>query len=400
MTAPSSPSRPQVLHVITRLNLGGAEEVALSLTEQLAPKCRFGVFAVMGVADTAVGRDMEARLRRLGVPVFCGTPLDMKRGGMLHGGLRLRQVLRQVRPDVVHLHTDIPDGTYAASLLFGRDRPDMPVVRTIHNTVLWPKWRRVGRWVERRLEHAHNVAVSPASLEGLHRFRAEQGLGRLPDAQCGVIHNGVAPQPGRPPERAPGPARLLFAGRFEPQKGADLLPEILERAADLTPADAHVTLLGQGSLEGSLRRWADSGRLRWPLSFSPPVPRLAAHLADYDAVLMPSRFEGLALLGIEALMAGTPVVASRIDGLRELFVPGSDLLAEPGDTEDFARRVAALVENPQAYARQAQALIAPTEARFGLPQMAGAYLGLYRQHAGAGVLQPTWPPLRPGEVGV
>ncbi|MFC5849557.1 glycosyltransferase [Deinococcus petrolearius] len=392
-------SRPHVLHVVANLNLGGSEEVALALTEQLAPQCRFGVFAVLGVADTAVGRDMHARLAHLDVPVFCGTALDMKRGGMLQAGARLRQVLNRVRPDVVHLHTDIPDGTYAASTLFGRDRPDLQVMRTIHNTVLWPKWRRVGRWVERRLEHARNVAVSPASLEGLHRFRAGQGLGRLPDDRCSVVLNGVALHPGRPAQRAPGPARLLFAGRLEPQKGVDLLPEILERAADLTPADAHVTLLGQGSLEEPLRRWADSGRLRWPLSFSPPVPRLAAHLADYDAVLMPSRFEGLALLGIEALMAGTPVVASRIDGLRELFPPGSDLLVEPGDTGAFARRVAALVADPQADARQAHALVASTGARFGLPQMAGAYLGLYRQYAGAGRSQPARPPLRPGEVG-
>lgn len=390
MTPTISPDpRPRVMQVITHLDLGGAEEVALALTEGLGRECAFTVFAVQGVPDTAFGRDMRARLRRLDVPVEVGTPLDIKAGGLLHAGARLRRALRRVRPDVVHLHTDIPDATYAASLLFGADPAGLRVVRTVHNTTLWPKWRRVGKWVERRLEHAHHVAVSEDSLASLHEFRARQGLGRLPDGQCEVVYNGVAYRGQRPATRPPGPARVLFAGRFEPQKGADLLPAILGRAAELTPEAAEVTLLGQGTLGGFLKRWVDTPPLRWPVTLAPPVPGLSARLGDFDVVLMPSRFEGFGLLAAEALLAGTPVVASDVDGLRELFPPGYPLLAEPGDVEGFARRLAAVVEAPGDYARQARALVAPTEARFGLARMTQAYLGLYRAGAhGAAALAP------------
>lgn len=370
---------PRVMHIVTHLDLGGAEEVALTLAEQLSGQCDFSVFAVMGIAKTPVGEAMRARLERLHIPVHIGTPLDMKRGGMLHAGLTLRRVLRRVRPDVIHLHTDIPDATYAASLLFGAEREGVRVVRTIHNTTLWPKWARIGRWVERKLEHAESVGVSPASLGGLHDFRARHGLGPLPEAQTGVIYNGVTARAAAPAQREPGPTRVLFAGRFEAQKGADLLPAILERAAALTPAQAEIQLYGHGTFAPVLEHWARRQEGNWPVHISPPIPRLSAQLADYDVVLMPSRFEGLSLLGIEVVLAGTPLVAARIDGLRELFPPGYDLLVRAEDTEGFARTLARVIEAPAQYREQAAALIAPTAARFSMDQMTDAYLGLYRQ---------------------
>jgi glycosyltransferase involved in cell wall biosynthesis len=374
------------MHVLAHLDLGGAEEVALGLSERLRDTCDFSVFAVLGIRDTAVGRDMWARLQRLHAPVYCGTPLDMKRGGMLHAGWRLRRVLRRVQPDVLHLHTDVPDGAYAASRLFGRGAPGLRVVRTIHNTVLWPRWQRVGRWVERRLEDTDVVAVSQASLEGLRRFRAGQGLRCLPEDRCQVVYNGVAGCPPRAPQRRPGPARVLFAARLEPQKGVDLLPAILERAAALTGSGASVTVLGHGSLEPELRRWAQTSSLRWPVTLGPPRPGLAAQLADYDLVLMPSRFEGLGLLGVEALLAGTPLLASDIDGLREVVPPGHELLAPPEDVEAFARLLAQVVASPQTHLDRARALVAPTAAKFSPAHMTEAYLRLYRQglvHPGA-----------------
>jgi glycosyltransferase involved in cell wall biosynthesis len=374
--------RLHVMHVVHHLDLGGSEEVALTLTEQLSGECNFSVFAVRGITKTPVGQAMRARLERLHVPVYTGTSLDMKRGGMMHAGLTLRRVLRRVRPDVIHLHTDIPDATYAASLLFGRENQGMRVIRTVHNTVLWPKWVKIGRWVERHLEHAEMVGVSPASLKGLHHFRAQHGLAQLPETQTGVIYNGVVARANASAGRVPGPVRVLFAGRFEAQKGTDLLPAILERAAELTPAAADIQIYGQGTFAPVLQHWAQRREGRWAVRVSPPVPQISAQLADYDVVLMPSRHEGLSLLGIEVVLSGTPLVAARIDGLQELFPPDHDLLVRPEDVEGFARTLAKVIDAPAQYRERAAALIAPTASRFSIDQMTDAYLGLYRRAAG------------------
>ncbi|UQN09752.1 glycosyltransferase [Deinococcus sp. QL22] len=376
--------RLHIMHIVHHLDLGGSEEVALTLAEQLSGHCDFSVFAVRGITKTPVGRAMQTRLEQLQIPVYSGTTLDMKRGGMIHAGLALRRLLRRVRPDIVHLHTDIPDAAYAASLLFGSENPGLRVIRTIHNTVLWPKWVRIGQWVERRLEHAESVGVSPASLEGLHDFRARHGLGLLPEAQTGVIYNGVMERAKAPAQRLPGPARVLFAGRFEAQKGTDLLPAILERAAELTTAAAEIQMYGQGTFAPVLHHWAERQEGRWPVKVSPPIPQLSALLADYDVVLMPSRHEGLSLLGIEVVLAGTPLVAARINGLQELFPPHHDLLVSAEDVEGFARTLARVIEAPAQYRERAFALIAPTAARFSMDRMTKAYLDLYRQEVVTG----------------
>ena len=373
-------SRPKVMHVVANLNLGGSEEVAISISEQLRHAYDFSFFAALGVADNDFGRAMHRRLERLGMPTYCGTKLDMKAGGMLHAGARLRSVVRQVRPDILHLHTDIPDATYAASTLLPAVSPGPQVVRTIHNTVIWPKWRRIGRWVERRLKQVDVVAVSQASLESFQDLRVQQGLQPLPPAQCQVVYNGVTPQhlTGPPAPRAGGPARLLFAARFEPQKGVDLLPAMLQRASQLTDRAAEVTLLGHGSLAPPLETWAHSGELRWPVTLAPPVSNLSAQLDGYDVLLMPSRFEGLGLIAVEALLAGTPVVATDVAGLREVFPAGYPLLAKPEDIEGYAQLLARVIERPEHYRQYVQTIVGETAAKFDPAQMAEGYQRVYR----------------------
>jgi len=382
--------RPRVLHVVSHLDLGGAEEVAISLAEGLSAEQDLHFFAVGGVASGAVGQAMHARLTALGVPVHSGTPLPMKRGGLVQAGARLNALLRRLCPDLVHLHTEIPETTYALAALAGA--PRSPVLRTIHNATVWPAWGRIGGWVEGRLGSASAVAVSRDSLEGLQAFRTRWERSPLPAERARVIYNGVrlaAPTDGAVAASvtaagvaadggAEGEVRILFAGRLEPQKGADLLPDVLERACALTGRSARVTVLGDGSLTPALRRWADGTRLRWPVTLAPPQPGLSGMLASYDVVLMPSRFEGLPLLAAEALLAGTPVVATDIPGLREVLAPGYPLLAAAEDVDALAARLAEVLEDPARFRALARKLRGDIETRFGLGRMVGEYREVYR----------------------
>lgn len=377
------PGGSKVLHVVTHLDLGGAEEVAISLAGGLRGEYAPEFFAVNGVADTAVGREMHARLRALDVPVHTGTPLDVKRGGLLHAGARLAALVRRMRPDLVHLHTDIPETTYAVAALLARALPSggrPPVVRTIHNTTLWPVWQRVGAWVEGQLAAATVVAVSRGSLEGLRDFRARHGLHAPPADRCHVVYNGVTLAP-RQVEEEPEPGgdvRVLFAGRLEPQKGADLLPAILEQASALTNRRARVTVLGDGSLAPGLREWARDTALPWPVTLGPPQPGLSGLLAGFDVVLMPSRFEGFGLLAAEALLAGTPVVATDVAGLREVLPPEYPLLAPPEDTGALARLLARVVDDPRPFRDLARGLQDSVAREFGLPRMLEGYRRIYQ----------------------
>lgn len=376
-----TPTLPRVLHVVSHLDLGGAEEVAISLASGLAGEQSSEFFAVRGVARSAVGQAMHARLAELEVPVYAGTSLDMKRGALPHAAVRLADVLRCRQPDLVHLHTEIPEATYALASCLRGFRAPPPVVRTIHNTTLWPAWGRVGAWVERRLAGASVVAVSHDSLRGLQDFRSSWSIPALPGKSEHVVYNGVSRLPSLSEGRheAPGgAAQVLFAGRLELQKGADLLPELVARAATLSGRPAQVTVLGDGSLAAGLRRWAQQPGLPWPVTVSPARPGLRAYLGDFDVVLMPSRFEGFGLLAAEALLAGTPVVATDIPGLREVLAPPYPLLAPPGDLEAIARLLADVVDNPSRYRELACRLRGGVQQRFGVEQMLDGYRRVYR----------------------
>ncbi|CAM4090610.1 glycosyltransferase [Deinococcus marmoris] len=374
------PAHPRVLQVITHLDMGGAENVAISLAEALHPEFSFSFFAVGGVVDNPVGQEMARRLKRLHVPVHSGTALGFKRGGLAQAGVRLNRLIWKTRPEIVHLHTEIPETTFAVASLLGLPAGTR-IVRTVHNSEIWPAWQRVGRLVEPRLRRATVVGVSAACLDGLWEFQAGQHLPLTPRDQMRVVYNGVSAPPDAAPEQALRPAdhpiRVLFAGRLEPQKGVDLLPELLTAASALTARPVEVTILGHGSLEKTLKQWVHTQTLPWSVTLAEPVANLAAHLGNYDLMLVPSRFEGLGLVAVEALMAGVPVVATRVRGLSEIFPSGYPLLCPSGDVPALARTLAEAIGAYEHYAGVAAAQQPEIFQRFNLEGMAQGYRCCY-----------------------
>jgi glycosyltransferase involved in cell wall biosynthesis len=249
----------------------------------------------------------------------------------------------------------------------------VPTIRTIHNVTLWPSWRAVGQWTERRLGGRPAIGVSAAALTGLDAFRASAGLAPLPDDARRLVLNGVASPPLRDrPDRPADGVRVLFAGRLEHQKGADLIPAIWDACGN-APDTATLTVIGDGSLEPELRVWADTAGAA--VRLLPPVYGIAGMLKDFDVLLMPSRFEGLPLLAVEALMAGVPVVAFDSPGLREVFPAGYPLLAPTQNVEAIAALLARRIAAPVLPDRERT--IAFVQERFGLHRMAQEYAGLY-----------------------
>lgn len=388
MDVGTSARKLKVVQVITHLDLGGAEEVAISLTEALDQKIDFTFFAVLGIAGNQIGQDFLRRLTSLGIPIYSGTTVGMKFGGSLHAGWRLSQLLKRVRPDVVHVHTEIPEMTYACATLFGVPA-GVKLVRTIHNSALWPAWARVGQWAEHRMIGAKVAAVSQAGLDGLWKFQKERNQPLTPVADSEVIYNGVArkvnpsdyalpAQFSRPEDQ---PVRVLFAGRFEEQKGVDLLPEIVKCAAQNTTRRVRLQIAGSGAKAKELQQWSAQPQVSWQVEITEPIPSLARRLQDgqYDIVLMPSRFEGLALVAIEALLAGVPVVATRVPGLGEVFPEDYPLLAPSEDGQAIGRLLALAINQLPKYRAWTRESIPQLHQRFSHQGMADKYFSLYQR---------------------
>lgn len=379
--ARSDDAQLRVLQVITHLDMGGAESIAMSLIDALRGRIDFSLFAILQHTEPgAVGRDMAGRLEQWMVPVNFGVSGRFKSGGAVVAAYRLAREIKRFRPDVVHLHAEIAELTFSIAVFLSRAARVVPVLRTVHNSTLWVEWNRLGNGVTSVLAAADTVAVSRNAADA---DAAILTLRKRP--KCDVIYNGV-PRPEhdllRAGERSPGPFRLLFAGRLVHQKGADLLPAVLAEAYRRTERrDVCVTIAGSGVLQELVEQGLAGQLPGWTISIVPPISGLANRLRDFDAVLLPSRYEGFALLPLEVLMAGVPLVTTMAPGLDEALPPAYPLAAPVDDVEALGERLARVINGAEDYQALAAECGDELAQRFSPAAMAQAYAERYRRLA-------------------
>lgn len=297
---------------ITDLDRGGAELALVALVTRLDPE-RWAphVFCL-----THRGRLAET-LEEAGIPVTC---LHLQRWNLPAVLWRLRRGLRHVRPQVVQTFL------YHANIL-GRLAARMAGVSCVVSGVRVAEQRSrlrllIDRWTQ-FLVRKH-VCVS----EGVARFSIDRG--GLPRPKVVVIPNGVDYEKfaGATPTDLEGlgvPAgsvTILFVGRLEHQKA----PEVLVAAvAPLLQADRkrHVLLVGSGPDEARLREQAARLAVADQLHFAGRRDDVAGLMAAADCLVLPSRWEGMPNVVLEAMAAGLPVVATAVEGIDELLGRGN-----------------------------------------------------------------------------
>ena len=363
-------TRPRVLQVVSGLHLGGSEEVCFSIMQRLRSEYQFGVFAVRGISDCKVGRNLLNRATEMGVPVYSGTRLPQKFGGMLTGGIALVQTIRKRKPALIHVHTEDSEANYAmAATLFPSIR-SIPLVRTIHNTTLWPRWSNIGRWCQQRLTHAYVACVSESTEKA---FIANW----QPHCESVVIYNGVVMQCPHRGADDKSQLRILFAGRFVEQKGVRLLPAIVRAVRPPAGSVYDLSIHGAGPYRPLLEALATNPPPGWRIRVDGPLPGLANALPKFDLVLMPSLYEGLGLTAVESLLAGVPVVATAAPGLTEVFPSDYPWLAPPDDADSFAKVLSRAIAERSRWGETVATSADFARNRFDVSAMCRAYARLY-----------------------
>lgn len=325
--------KPKILQCISHFSMGGAEEVALSIVKGLNQEFDFFVFAVSDLPANPVGDRMKAVLDSFGVSYECGSRMPIKRGGAFLASMKIRKVIGDFQPDLIHLHTEIPELCYSLYRTAIRESPRIPVLRTIHNAKFWHSWRFVGACCAKVLKDSGIVTVSDGAQREYIRYLKGNSLPGPPFLDR--IYNGVdcfEVQLSSP--KRMGKLRGLFAGRFEVQKGADLLPFILEECNQATEIKFDLDIIGSGTYTPVLETLEkhSNGAIR----VSDPVPDLKRILPDYDFLIMPSRFEGLGLVAVEAILNGVIVIATDSEGLLEALPENYPWRAKSGSAKSFA----------------------------------------------------------------
>jgi starch synthase (maltosyl-transferring) len=183
------------------------------------------------------------------------------------------------------------------------------------------RWRY--RWVYRRWERAAAQAAQRVVSVSQSVGAFAQAELRLRDEQCLVIPNGIdvesfalaKPLDLTPFGLAPGERPVVFIGRLDPQKGADRLVELGPMLAAL---GVPLLIVGSGPLEASLRN-AFAKQKQARVHFAGWQADIAGILQASRLLVLPSRFEGMPNVVLEAMAAGRPALVTPVEGTEELL---------------------------------------------------------------------------------
>lgn len=339
-----------IAFLITDLDAGGAERALVQILKHL-DRGRWNprVFCLGPEAE------LVASIRDLGIPVECyGARHSVSFPWAIWWAVRR---LREHRPKLLQcflFHANIV-GRFAGRLA------GVPVVLAGHRVAEREKrWHLAfERWTKRLVDH--HVCVSRGVADHLC-----EKAGISPE-QVTIIPNGVEIDDPLIPvnlaevfEIPPQRKVILAAGRLHRQKGFDLLIEAFAPVHRNDP-DTHLLIVGEGPEREALLARVAKLELEQFVSMPGRREDLRGIMAASSLFVLPSRWEGMPNVVLEAMSVGLPVISAPVEGIGELIVDGvHGIVTSPEKTVEFADRMTLLLNDStrrQNFALESQRLV-------------------------------------------
>jgi glycosyltransferase involved in cell wall biosynthesis len=383
----SSPEMPEMrlLYLIDSVDAPGGAEQALA---NLAPVyVKLGLELDVAYLVERVG--LQEHLTRCGAEVFSlAGP-----GGRFGSIARSYNLIRQRRPDLVHTNLFEADIAGRMAGMLAR----VPVVSSLVNVHYGPEHRANPSVSNLRLRSAqaadsataqtvrrfhavtdhvatvmaHRLHISGRRIDVIPRGRDAERLGRRTPARRADVRRSLG--------LGMDQHAILAAARHEYQKGIDILlhamPPVLERHRDTV-----LLVAGRRGNETPLleRIIAEKG-LEPNVRFLGPREDVPDLLAAVDAFVLPSRWEGIAGVLLEAMALEAPIVAADLAPLHEVVDESTSVLVPPGNPASFGEAVARVLTETVASTDRARRARADFESRFAIDRVGERMLSFYER---------------------
>jgi glycosyltransferase involved in cell wall biosynthesis len=345
-----------VVHYITRLIVGGAQENTLLTVEDQHHLFGDKVTLITGPGIGPEG-SLEDRARRSGLDLRI---LDSSRRSIhpwrdWRTYRELVRRLRDIKPDLLHTHSSKAGilGRAAAAKL------KLPCVHTIHGSsfhygqsaIAFNVYRGLERWAGSRTDKF--ISVCDAMTEQYVAAKV------APREKFVTVYSGFDVEPFLQPPRSPELVRAELGlkpddvvigkvARLFPLKGHEFLVRAAKRVVEQSP-HVRFLLVGDGILRSKIEAELAAGGIRDRFVFTGLVPpeQVAELIHAMDIVVHTSVWEGLARVLPQGLIAGKPVVSYDIDGAREVVIPGeTGFLLPPQSIDALSAALCELANDP------------------------------------------------------
>jgi len=310
-------------------------------------------------------------------------PLEVPRRGYLRERRLVRELCRSHGVNIVHTHG------YRSDIVGGHagHESGVPIVTTVHGFtgggLKNRAYERLQRFAFRRFDAV--VAVSRVQADELR----SSGVAA---SRLHVIPNALAPHPspfGRLEARRALnlPAEGLIAGwvgRVSREKGIDVFIDALATVDDRVVRGA---IVGDGPERTNEAARAESiapSRFLWLGA----IPDASKYFAAFDLFVMSSRTEGLPMVMLEAMAAGTPIVTTNVGGIPDLVSQTEGILVPPDDPTALAGAMRATLDDPSAATARARAAQLRRSAEFDVGPWSARYEAIYRDLIAARTPRP------------
>jgi len=370
-TVNSPPVQRRILLLITDLEIGGTPTVVRELAIRLRD--------VPGVHVEVAGLSKAGPLCDLlaAAGIQC-TALGARGTWDLSIVRKLLRLLRHERIDTVFSFLIHANALAAGVSIFYRTARYFQSIQTTQPRPAW-HWR-LQRLVQRA---ADKIAVPSASVAAVGRRRSGISGARIviiPNAiELAEFRSGMGVPPMISDHRrdARATSSIGFIGRLDPIKR---IPDLLESLA-LLPSHIRLEIFGEGGERQQIEAEIARLHLADRVTLHGVIARPQEALSKIDLLVLPSDAEGFGLVLIEAMAANVPVVATNVDGIRDVVIDGqTGLLVPPRSPRQLAGAISRLIDDDALRSQLVQNAAADVRRRFTWEVVLPQYLRLLDLH--------------------
>lgn len=350
----------KIIHIIPALNIGGAEKILIDILRNIN-KNRFE-FLVICLKEAGV---LASQLQSVGIPIVS---VDKKSKLGIDSLIKMIRIIRKFQPNIIHTH--LFGGT-----IYGRVSAWIArvkcVVTTEHNITAHEGFaHKIIKKATAGLTN-YTTCVSKAVKEYVVAY---EGV-REPRVQ--IIYNGIVVEKFWHNQRNYSQKENLIigsVGRLVWQKGFDIL---IKAMANLKDRNIECYIAGDGELRDVLESNIKQLNLQNKTRLVGSISNIPDFLKKIDIFILPSRWEGLGIAILEAGLSGLPVIASNVDGIKEIINNRNGLLFKVGDVDDLTDKINKLVNNKTKRKKLGARLQQEVKEKFDLKKIVKQYEDFY-----------------------